>query len=330
MATQTETRSWGSFRFSTDDLPMAARAAAVRELHERASLAGKIEPLEPLPNRTIRVDIAKVALRGLGLMSGTLCGVRQAARPRSSVSGDDDLLLAVNWGGVSIAQQDDLELTLRDGDAMLATRGPAGFAINRPVAARFVGFRVPRGAVASLIGTLDSAPIQLLPHGSGVPALLVNYANAIIGGEPLRTPELRRLAVTHIHDLIAVALGATREAQAIAEGRGLAAARFRAVMADIAAHLGDNDLSAVTVARRQGVTPRYIHKFLEKEGQSFSAIVLDRRLAHAHRLLSGTSPTLHSISSVAFGVGFGDLSYFNRTFRRRYGVTPSEIRRAAK
>jgi len=37
-----------------------------------------------------------------------------------------------------------------------------------------------------------------------------------------------------------------------------------------------------------------------------------------------------SISSVAFEVGFGDLSYFNRAFRRCYGATPSEVRRSAE
>src|SRR5262249_44100849 len=33
-----------------------------------------------------------------------------------------------------------------------------------------------------------------------------------------------------------------------------------------------------------------------------------------------------SITSVAFDAGFGDLSYFNRTFRRRFGDTPSGVR----
>jgi AraC-like DNA-binding protein len=32
---------------------------------------------------------------------------------------------------------------------------------------------------------------------------------------------------------------------------------------------------------------------------------------------------------VAFGTGFGDVSYFNRSFRR-FGATPSEIRAEAK
>jgi AraC-like DNA-binding protein len=34
-----------------------------------------------------------------------------------------------------------------------------------------------------------------------------------------------------------------------------------------------------------------------------------------------------TVSSIAFDAGFGDLSYFNRAFRRRYGATPSDIRR---
>jgi AraC-like DNA-binding protein len=32
------------------------------------------------------------------------------------------------------------------------------------------------------------------------------------------------------------------------------------------------------------------------------------------------------VSSIAFDVGFGDLSYFNRTFKKRFGATPREVR----
>jgi AraC-like DNA-binding protein len=36
-----------------------------------------------------------------------------------------------------------------------------------------------------------------------------------------------------------------------------------------------------------------------------------------------------SVASIAFDAGFGDLSYFNRSFKRCYGATPSEVREAA-
>jgi AraC-like DNA-binding protein len=36
------------------------------------------------------------------------------------------------------------------------------------------------------------------------------------------------------------------------------------------------------------------------------------------------------ISTISLDAGFGDLSYFNRAFRRHYGVAPSELRAAAK
>src|ERR1700686_3502651 len=100
-------------------------------------------------------------------------------------------------------------------------------------------------------------------------------------------------------------------------------------MTDISAHLGDGDLSGAEVARRQRVTPRYIHKLFEIEGLTFSSYLLGQRLSRAHRTLSDPRLSDRNISSVAFDVGFGDLSYFNRAFRRCYAATPTEIRHSA-
>jgi AraC-like DNA-binding protein len=36
-----------------------------------------------------------------------------------------------------------------------------------------------------------------------------------------------------------------------------------------------------------------------------------------------------AIIDIALAVGFGDVSYFNRVFRRRFGDTPSGVRAAA-
>jgi AraC-like DNA-binding protein len=324
-----------TFRFSTAGLPEPARAQTVRYLHERERTvlpAGlePLEPLEPLSDRPPHVDVVKRTLPGLALVSGTFSGLRHAARPRGAAGhGENDLLFCVNVRGCSLAQQRDRELTLRDGDAFFATRSLAGFNIVRPTPARFIGCRVPRQAVAALLGRLDDTPMTFVPHDTEALRLLVTYASAIADALPLTTPELQRLTVSHMQDLIAAIIAATRGGRAIAEGRGIAAARLRAIMTDICAHLGDGELSVAEVAQRQRVTARYVHKLFENEGLTFSFFVLGQRLARAHRMLSDPRLAGCTIGSVAFDVGFGDLSYFNRTFRRRYGAAPREIRQSA-
>jgi AraC-like DNA-binding protein len=324
-----------TLRFSTAGMPETARAQAVRDLHlhERTLLSGKlepIEPLEPLPDYPLHVDVAKRTLPGLAVVSGTFSGLRHAIRPSwAAANGENDLLFGVNVRGCSMARQRDRDVTLRDGDAFFATRDGSGFTITRPTPARFVAFRVPREAIAPLVGRIDDTPLRLIPPRSEALTLLVTYACAIAGDLPLATPELQRLAVTHMHDLIAATIGATRDGLAIAEGRGIAAARLRSIMTDISANLGDGDLSVGSVASRHRVTPRYIHKLFESEGLTFSSFVLGQRLSRAYRILSDPRFADRNISSVAFDVGFGDLSYFNRAFRRRYATTPTEIRHAA-
>lgn len=128
---------------------------------------------------------------------------------------------------------------------------------------------------------------------------------------------------------MAMALGATRDAAEVAMGRGVRAARLNAIKADIRAHLGERGLTLDAVAAREGVSPVYIRKLFEGEDTSFTQFVLEERLARAHRLLRDPRFAGRSIGALALESGFGDLSYFNRVFRRRFGASPSDIRAAA-
>ena len=107
---------------------------------------------------------------------------------------------------------------------------------------------------------------------------------------------------------------------------GVPAARLRAAKAFVTQQLGHRDLSAATVAAHLGVTPRYVHMLFETETRSFSEFVLAQRLALARRMLTDPRWIGRPISAIAFDAGFANLSHFNRTFRRRFGATPSEIR----
>jgi len=74
------------------------------------------------------------------------------------------------------------------------------------------------------------------------------------------------------------------------------------------------------------VTPRYVQRLFEADGTTFSEYLMEQRLARAHRLLCEPGASHTAISTIAYDVGFGDLSHFNRRFRRQYGLTPRELR----
>jgi AraC-like DNA-binding protein len=159
--------------------------------------------------------------------------------------------------------------------------------------------------------------------------LLSTYIGGLIDESELNSADAARLVVTQIYDLAALIMGATRDAAEIAKGRGLRVARLRAIKADIAEKLAGPNLSVQAVAMRQGVSPRYVQILFEEEGTTFSQYVIGQRLARAYRLLTDPRFADRSITSVAFDVGFGDLTYFSRVFRRCYGGTPSEVRAGA-
>jgi AraC-like DNA-binding protein len=105
--------------------------------------------------------------------------------------------------------------------------------------------------------------------------------------------------------------------------------RLAAILCVIESQSGDPDLSAVTVANSLGVTPRYVHLLLQETARSFTLHVLERRLEKAAALLRDPRWRHRKIGQIAAEAGFAHLSYFNRAFRRRYGATPSDIRRRA-
>jgi len=200
-------------------------------------------------------------------------------------------------------------------------------ALDFPDGVRILSLRLQPRLIEAM--TKDAASFAVLPDSQTL-RLLRGYVRMIGNEEAIETPEARHVVTTHVHDLVALALGATRDARELIQERGVRAARLAAIKQDILAHLADPALSVAAVATRQGLTPRYVHMLFEIEGVTFSEYVLEHRLTRAHRALNDPRARHQSISAIALGVGFGDLSYFNRTFRRRFGMTPSDVRERAR
>jgi len=228
--------------------------------------------------------------------------------------------------GHGVVTQRGREITPGSGDAFLLSVNAGAFAVSRPTHTHFFGLRVPRNAIAPLVKDLDDDTLRRIPGMSDSVKLLASYLGGLLSGRVLASPETARIVVTHVHDLIAICLGATGEAAAVAEDRSIPAARLRSIKSDILANLEDEALRIGDIAVRHCVTPRYVHRLFEREGITYTQFVLRQRLERTYRMLQDPRFTAWSISSIAYECGFGDFSYFNRTFRRHYGRTPSDVK----
>ena len=312
------------FRFSTAAYPARERLGAWREIFGRTVVNLNIEPLSA---DGFHSDATVCGLPGLGLLVGATSPVH--LEHASDLIRDDDLSFMVGpterWSAFQLGR----EAMLGTCDGVLMWNAEVG-SMTLPSETRFKTFRVPVAAIEPLVPELHAQIATRVPAQSTALRLLSSYLDVFGNADLAEAPDVGRAAVAHVYDLLALALNPTRDAAEIAKGRGLRAARLYAIKADIGDNLARADLSVGVIAAKHRVTPRYVQMLFEDEGITFSEFVLTQRLARVHGLLADPRHAGRPIGAIALDAGFGDLSHFNKMFRRRFGATPSDIRAAAQ
>jgi AraC-like DNA-binding protein len=248
--------------------------------------------------------------------------------PRLVRDGDDSLLLALCCCGSACLTQRGTERKIESGGSFICDSAYTG-EVHLTADSLLSLVRIPRAALIKLLPPAARLVDAGLYRDDAARRLLFGYLGEIFDVRRKDDGRAIQLAGEHILDLIALALGAEGDARSLVEQRSVSAVRRAAIVREIESHASDPKLSANTVASRQGITPRYVHLLLEATGKSFTHHVLERRLEKAGDLLRDPRWLHRKIADIAAEAGFTDLSYFNRTFRRHYGASPSDLRAAA-
>jgi AraC-like DNA-binding protein len=317
-----EADSLTTVSFSTEDLAEPDRVAMWCDHYARIAMKVEIEPSADGP---FHACVLSRILPGLHLMSGSLSAARVSRSRDGIADGNDDLALIINRSGNATVSARGRELPLAQGDAVLTSSGEMTV-FDRWSPGESISLRVPRPVLASLIGDLDDAVMRPVQGQSEILKLLTGYAHSLIEENGLAAPGLRYVAVSHIHDLVALALGPRQCAMRAVGREGLRAARLRAAKAHVVRNSTRHDVSVGAVAVHLGVTTRYLQRLFEADGLTFSAFLLNQRLTNAYRMLCDVRYADQPVSTIAYDVGFSDLSYFNRSFRYRYNATPTDVR----
>lgn len=182
-------------------------------------------------------------------------------------------------------------------------------------------FRLPlAGLTARCMTPGDAVARPLLPGGAT--ELFLGYADTLARTAPSLDAAAADQAASCFIDLLAVAIGGS--GQGDAARAALQREQFRRACAYIRARLGEPALDLAGAAAFLRLAPRTLQALFKTQGTTFTAHLLEQRLLAAERLLAGKARG--RVSEIAYAVGFSDLSYFNRAFRRRFGMTPGERR----
>jgi AraC-like DNA-binding protein len=312
-------------RFSSDDIEPKNRLPILREVLGRVYLHMDMAPLGEAP---FRLEFEQHSLPRIMLYFATLNPI-DISRTRDLIgdgNGDYSLILPADDARRQFLSGSDTE-DLNGGDAALLFNGTVG-TIRYLTTCRSNFIAIPRAVLEAAVGQpLEDRPIRrILPTSGPALRLLSSYVTLLRHTTSTADPTVAYHAAQHLVDLIALAIGASEEAQERAALGAVPSARLAAIRADVLANLSWVLLSPKTIACRHGLSERYVHVLFEQAGQTFSKFVEQERLKRAFALLRDPARTHMRISEIASLVGFAEHSTFDRAFRRRFGETPRGVR----
>jgi AraC-like DNA-binding protein len=242
-------------------------------------------------------------------------------------SSSDDVVFAAILKGRARASQHGREEIIEQDHAILMTTGDVGRHISSHDTQHLI-VQVERAALSIKAPNLDTLLMRALRLDERALRLLTTHCQEAIDLDESAPANLQHHIVADLCSLIALLMLGRENSSNTSRPSSTGTLRLHAIKAAIEAQLGNHSLSAETLAASQKISPDYVRKLFRDNGLSLSEYLLERRLAFAHALLLDPLRADERIGKIADEAGFSDLSYFNRTFRRRYATSPSDLRRA--
>lgn len=313
------------FRFSTEAIPARERLAIWREVIGEQYMSLDVNPEDPA---SFRAELAVHQLPSMPVTHLSSTPMKYARTRFHAQKDDSDFTFVFSPRGVFHFDGEGEETTFHPGEGVLLSNNRTG-TITSVDGERVVTVRINGPMIRSAFRQIDERLINRLDAGNKPLQVVTAYIDTLLSGDAV-TPAMGMLASSHIADLLAFGLRPSADTRERAQASAVPAARLAAMRADILANLADLDLSTTALAQRHGVSERYVHLLFEQNELSFNRFITNERLKRAMAILLDPAQASLRISDIAFAVGFGDLTTFNRAFRRRYGDTPRAVRAAQR
>lgn len=237
---------------------------------------------------------------------------------------DDQCKVMLQLSGTSTVEQGGRRAQLRPGDLTLCDHGrPYTLRVDSQV--RMVILLFPRPLLDASVDRLGTVTATCVSGDEAIGGVLSNYLTTVANRLDECSESTAHKLATHAVSLVDTLIEEMLELPA---GEKPEPALLLRIQDYVDRNLSDPELSLDQIAIRHDVSRRYLYTLFAEQGETVARWIRDRRLQGCARDLMSQTFAGHSVQAIAGRWGLRSAAHFSRMFKRAYGVTPSEYRRA--
>jgi AraC family transcriptional regulator, positive regulator of tynA and feaB len=290
-------------------------SAACREIVEHASF--------PVSRIHFEAEIEVGSVGALDLVAFRNSPLRvERGQAHISRRSSEQLFLCRETSGLLSVEQEGRQITLHPGDMTLLD--PAlPYSASFGAGSRTLVLKLPRRELQARLGKTRSMVARLIQPDSTEDGLTSSFTAGLpaLAGEV--DPVCGQLVASFMLDLVALSLAKAVEGATprVSSRKAMAILQIRAA---VKTRLADPALDVQSIADAVGLSIRYANAILASQDTSIGRLILTERLERCRQALEDPVQSGRSVSEIAFGWGFSDLTHFGRCFKKAYGMSPTD------
>jgi AraC-like DNA-binding protein len=230
-------------------------------------------------------------------------------------------LISLQRTGVGQMHQANQHCELRAGDIGFVD-GERPFSVTFPEAVDRAVAVVPSVLLYSRAPWLRDRPVGRMAHDPDLHPML-RLTMKRLSGPACKSINEAELLTDNLCNLVVLLTAPDNKQRRTAEE---SISNIDRMLAFVRRRFSDPHLSPQMLADYLQISVRTVHKRFEVTDTSFGRALLEMRLEAAHRILSDPQYSALTVTQIAFGVGFNDLSHFTKRFRAKFGASPTHCR----
>ncbi len=309
---------------------IATKPFGFKDLNDSVSRAIILVTPHQHDDKLSNFDIKKMPLAELRIYDIAIDAITIERRPEDIAQDgiDDYFLTTLTKGSAEITQGDD-SFHLEPGE-LAVLWGGAPYATTYPEHSHRIILQLPKHIFFERILGREDPDFQpgKFKNTGLTPIVIQLFQSLAIESANLSEIEQHTLAASFLELAGAVIRASAKPADETQASNQ--PALMRRILSYMDEHYTDCELTPERVAKANGISMRYLHRLFQQSGTTVCKWIWERRLKATREDLLDPSMGKMRISEIAFRRGFNDPAHFSRSFRDRFGISPSKLRSKAE